>query len=209
MVKLLAGILFAAVLAQSAFAHMQIISPSPRNGVVADELSQPCGGINTPTKNVTTVSDSETFNFVLRPSHGTGNIVLSYSTVTTVSANSAWQFMSSTDVPVANTYKIPVKFNTYNLTNGESIVVQAIYNGTDDNETEKYYACFDVKLSADASSSSGSATEGESGGEDGLDTSTNSKDHSSSATSLTGSSLCTAKAVFGAAFGLLVAAAAF
>ncbi|KAJ2088494.1 hypothetical protein IW138_004182 [Coemansia sp. RSA 986] len=188
---------------------MNVISPPPRSGIVANELEKPCGGANTLTKNVTAVSDSSPFNFVLRPSHGTGNIILSYFTDATVTESSVPVFMESTDVPKAGEYKIPVTFDKYGLHNGQSIVVQAIYNGTDSGETEEYYVCFDIKLSADASNSAAesgdetnTASNSESGGDDGLDSST--EHSSSSAMSLLQSSPLMAKLALG-----IFAAAAF
>ncbi|KAJ2842007.1 hypothetical protein GGI22_007697, partial [Coemansia erecta] len=97
----------------------------------ANELQKPCGGANTLTTNVTTVSASVPFNFMLKPSHGTGNIVLSYFTDSTVTNSSVPVFIESTDVPKAGQYKIPVTFDNHGLQNGQAIVVQAIYNGTD------------------------------------------------------------------------------
>ncbi|KAJ2556953.1 hypothetical protein EV175_001657 [Coemansia sp. RSA 1933] len=200
--KLLFGLLLAvASLLQCAYAHMAVISPPPRSGIIANELTKPCGGANSLTTNVTTVSDSVPFNFVLVPEHGTGNIILSYFTDITVTNSSVAVFMESTDVPKAGQYEIPVTFDTYGLQNGQEIVVQAVYNGTDSGETEEYYVCFDIKLSADAASSS------ESDGNDGLDSST--EDSSSSAMSLLQSTPSMTKLAFGVALGLFAAVGFF
>ncbi|KAJ2660085.1 hypothetical protein IWW48_003137 [Coemansia sp. RSA 1200] len=218
MIKLLSGLLLAASLAQSAFAHMSVISPPPRSGIVADQLEKPCGGANSLTKNVTTVSDSEPLNFVLKPGHGTGNIIFSYFTDITVTENSVAVFMDSTDVPKAGKYEIPVIFDKYGLKNGQNIVVQAIYNGTDDGKTEEYYACFDVKLSADASASAedssdetNAASDSETGGDNGLDSSDHSDNtETSSAASLhPQSGLSMTKLALGTALGLFAAAGFF
>ncbi|KAJ1800974.1 hypothetical protein LPJ59_000659 [Coemansia sp. RSA 2399] len=209
MVKLFSGLFLAASLVQCAYAHMSVISPPPRSGIIANELQKPCGGANTLTTNVTTVSDSVPLNFVLEPLHGTGNIILSYFTDPTVTNSSVSVFMESTDVPKAGQYEIPVTFDNYGLQNGQAIVVQAVYNGTDSGETEEYYACFDIKLSADASTSSGSPdaeSNGESGGEDGIDSSS---EHKSSAMSLLQSGPSMTKLALGTAISLFAAAGFF
>ncbi|KAJ1735791.1 hypothetical protein LPJ72_001707 [Coemansia sp. Benny D160-2] len=218
MVKLLSGLLLAVSLAQGVFAHMSVVSPPPRSGIIADELEKPCGGANSLTRNVTTVSDSEPLNFVLAPGHGSGNIILSYFTDITVTENSVAVFMDSTDVPKAGKYEIPVTFDKYGLKNGQDIVVQAIYNGTDSGETEEYYVCFDIKLSADASASADDSSDGtdtasdsETGGDNGLDSSSHSDNTvTSSAASLhSQSGLSMTKLALGTALGLIAAAGFF
>ncbi|KAJ2828303.1 hypothetical protein IWW50_001454 [Coemansia erecta] len=197
MVKLFASALAALALLQGASAHMQVISPSPRSGVVGDELIAPCGGGNIVTKNITTFAASGDSEFVLRPSHGTGNLIFSYFTDLTVTNSSKALPLKDIPIPKPDTYKTTIDFADAKLKSGQQIVVQAIYNGTDDGKTEQYYVCFDVKLADKAEpSADASESESESDGESGLDSS------SSGASSLTASAIS-------AAVGLLVAAAAF
>ncbi|KAJ2795491.1 hypothetical protein H4R20_005859 [Coemansia guatemalensis] len=202
MVKLLASGIATIALLQSAWAHMQVISPSPRSGITADQLIGPCGGANSLTKNVTTFAVDGDSEFVLRAGHGTGNIIFSYFTVETVDNNTKAHSLKDVPVPKPDTYNTTINFSESGLKSGDQIVVQAIYNGTDEGETEEYYVCFDVKLADEASGSDdGSDTESEE------DSSTD--DNTSSSSSLFATSTITTKAVFGTAFSLLVAAAAF
>ncbi|KAJ2616418.1 hypothetical protein H4S08_000809 [Coemansia sp. RSA 1365] len=193
MVKLLANGIATIALFQSAWAHMQVISPPPRSGITADQLSGPCGGVNSLTKNVTTFAVDGDSEFVLRPGHGAGNLIFSYFTDETV--DNKTKAYSLKDVPVSkpDTYNTTINFSDAGLKSGDQIVVQAIYNGTDDGKTEQYYACFDVKLT-------GKASNGKDNGDD---------DGTSSASSLFAASAITTKAVLCTAFSLLVATAVF
>ncbi|KAJ2704942.1 hypothetical protein H4R19_005182 [Coemansia spiralis] len=193
MVKLLSSAVAAAVIAQSAWAHMSVIAPPPRSGIVKDELIAPCGGGNVPTKNMTTFSVNGNSDFVLRPGHGSGNLIFSYFLDTTVTNDTKAHLLKDVPIPKPDTYTTTIDFAAAGLKAGQQIVVQAIYNGTDDGKTDKYYVCFDVKLSG-ASPASASHEEHES--------------HSSSASSLATHAL-SLKAVLGATAGLLVAAAMF
>lgn len=225
MVKLTSGLLLpllsGAALLQGACAHMKVISPSPRNGAIKDELNKPCGGINTPTKNITTFdansSDSE---FILRPSHGTGNLIFNYYTDLTVTNNTKSFPLDNVPIPTPGTYKTKLDFSKAGLKNGQSIVVQAIYNGTDHGETEEYYACFDIKLAP--SSNSGSESESEPESDSKMDSNTDSMSASTSMTKTesstssetsdhTSGAVSLVTAGVSAALGLLVAvgAAAF
>ncbi|KAJ2141443.1 hypothetical protein IW136_002275 [Coemansia sp. RSA 678] len=197
MVKFFASALAAVALIQGACAHMQVISPSPRSGIVADELIAPCGGGNVETKNITTFAVSGDSEFVLRPSHGTGNLIFSYFTDLTVTNSSKAYPLKDVPIPKAGTYTTTIDFADAKLKSGQHIVVQAIYNGTDEGKTEKYHVCFDVKLADKAESSAGTESS-ETEGESGLD----SDSDSSSASSLTASAIS-------AAIGMLVVAAAF
>ncbi|KAJ2783667.1 hypothetical protein H4R18_001577 [Coemansia javaensis] len=193
MLKSIATTVAAVALFQGALAHMGVISPPPRNGVVADELQRPCGGGNTPTKNVTTFAVDGDSEFVLRPGHGTGNILFNYFTDTTVTNDTKSYPLANVPVPKPGNYTTKLDFGKAGLKAGQSIVVQAIFNGTDEGKTEQYYVCFDVKLAADSSGSSDS----ESSNTKTSDTNT-SDTHSGASP----------KVVFGAAIGLLAAAAA-
>ncbi|KAJ1868948.1 hypothetical protein H4R99_005731 [Coemansia sp. RSA 1722] len=209
MVKIFASAVAAFALVQSACAHMAVISPPPRNGVIGDELLKPCGGGNEVTRNVTTFSVDSTSNFVLRPSHGTGNLIFNYFTDLTVTNNSVAHPLANIEIPKADTYDTPIDFGKAGLKNGQQIVVQAIYNGTDDGETVPYYVCFDVKLGEVEDASSDANSDGEQGSvsDDGdeLDSVESSESKSSSASS----AFVSTKSVLGAAAGLLIAAFAF
>ncbi|KAJ2078297.1 hypothetical protein H4R24_004574 [Coemansia sp. RSA 988] len=188
MVKLLASGIATIAFLQSAWAHMSVISPPPRSGITADELIGPCGGANSLTKNVTTFAVDGDSEFVLRPGHGKGNLIFSYFTDEKVDNSTKAHPLKDVPVPKPDTYKTTINFSDAGLKSGDQIVVQAIYNGTDEGKTEEYYACFDVKLADEAN---------------GNDEST------SSSSSLFAASTITTKIVFGTAFSLLVAAAAF
>ncbi|KAJ2160216.1 hypothetical protein GGF46_002425 [Coemansia sp. RSA 552] len=162
MVKVLSAVsAAAAVLLHGASAHMQVISPPPRSGVMGDQLLRPCGGGNEPTKNVTTFAASGDSEFELRPSHGTGNIIYSYFTDATVTNSSEAHKLDDIEVPEPGTYKTKLDFSKAGLKAGQDIVVQAIYNGTDDGKTEQYYVCFDIKLVDEAESSGDSESDDE------------------------------------------------
>ncbi|KAJ2910736.1 hypothetical protein GGI21_000556 [Coemansia aciculifera] len=202
MVKLFAALLASAALVHSALGHMQVISPPPRSGIIANELNKPCGGANTLTTNVTTYDVNSNPVFVLRPSHGTGNIIFNYFTDLTVTNDTKSYPLANVPVPVAGTYNTTIDFAKAGLKDGQSIVVQAIYNGTDSGATEEYYVCFDIKL---ASLTTGSST-GSSSTPTQSSTPTSSSTKSSTTKSNNASSI---KAVLGSAFGLAVAAALF
>ncbi|KAJ1883730.1 hypothetical protein LPJ66_010950 [Kickxella alabastrina] len=212
MVKIFATAIATAALLQCAWAHMGIISPPPRSGIVGDQLNKPCGGSNALTRNVTTFSVDALNDFVLRPSHGTGNLIFNYFTDITVTNDSIAHPIIDVPIPAPNTYTTPLDFAKAGLKNGQSIVVQAIYNGTDHDETEQYYVCFDVKLSADADTVKSDSADDKESEDAGLDSKTDdAKDESksSSSSSAPKSALVSTKAVIGAAAGLLVAAFAF
>ncbi|KAJ2780499.1 hypothetical protein GGI15_003522 [Coemansia interrupta] len=209
MVKIFASAVAAAALLQSAYAHMAVISPPPRSGIVANELLKPCGGGNdVVAKNTTTfsVASGSTNNFILRPSHGSGNLIFNYFTDLTVTNNSVAHPLDNVPIPAAGTYETALDFAKAGLKSGQQIVVQAIYNGTDSGETEEYYVCFDVKLTdeiIESSSDSDSEDAGGSDGDDELDSVESTKSGSPMSATIS------AKAVLGAAAGLLVAAFAF
>ncbi|KAJ1851990.1 hypothetical protein LPJ73_002912 [Coemansia sp. RSA 2703] len=206
MVKIFASAVAAAALLQSAFAHMAVISPPPRSGIVANELIKPCGGGNdVVAKNTTTFSvASSNNNFVLRPSHGTGNLIFNYFTDLTVTNNSIAHPLDNIQIPAAGTYDTKIDFAKAGLKAGQQIVVQAIYNGTDSGETEEYYVCFDVKLTDEIiESSSDSEKESNVESDDELDSVESTKSGSPKTAAIS------AKAVLGAAAGLFVAAFAF
>ncbi|KAJ2726816.1 hypothetical protein GGI07_000327 [Coemansia sp. Benny D115] len=217
MVKIFASAIATAALLQSTLAHMLVVSPPPRSGVVSDELLKPCGGGNTfVARNATTFSVDAPGEFVLRPGHGKGNLIFSYFTEQTITNDTKATFLQSVDVPEPKTYNTTLDFAKAGLKNGQDIVVQAIYNGTDDGVTEEYYVCFDVKL-ADVSSASESASasksdDSKSDSKDESKTSSDDKDEDkdkSSSTSGALTSTISAKAVLGAAVGVLAAAFAF
>ncbi|KAI9474673.1 hypothetical protein LPJ78_003374 [Coemansia sp. RSA 989] len=188
MVKFFALASAAATLLQSAYAHMSIISPPPRSGVVADEIYAPCGNGNTPTSNITTFAVEGNSEFVLRPGHGTGTLTFSYFTDLTVTNSSTAHLLKEVPVPKPDTYTTDIDFSKANLKSGDHIVVQAVYNATTDGKVELFYACFDVQLADEASSKDeGDAT-------DGLDSTT------SGASSIS---------AIGSVVGLLAMAAAF
>ncbi|KAJ1723617.1 hypothetical protein LPJ53_002057 [Coemansia erecta] len=209
MVKIFASAVAAAALLQSAYAHMAVISPPPRSGIVANELNKPCGGGNdVVANNITTfsVASGSTNNFVLRPSHGTGNLIFNYFTDLTVTNNSVAYPLDDVPIPVAGTYETSLDFAKAGLKAGQHIVVQAIYNGTDSGDTEEYYVCFDVELSdeiIESASDSKNDSDSDSDDDDELDSVESTKSGSPKAAAIS------TKAVLGAAAGLLVAAFAF
>ncbi|KAJ1735514.1 hypothetical protein LPJ61_000507 [Coemansia biformis] len=197
---------------------MSVIAPPPRSGITADELIRPCGGANEPTKNLTTFGVGDQSEFILRPGHGSGNIIFNYFLDTTVSNDTKSYPLANVPIPQPGTYTTKIDFASAGLKSGQQIVVQAIYNGTDSGKTEEYYVCFDVKL-ADKAPSSASG-EDHSSANNGDHSSANNGDHSSasngghssetSAASSFAMQVVSLKAALGAAAaGLLVAAAAF
>ncbi|KAJ2808547.1 hypothetical protein H4S07_003397 [Coemansia furcata] len=197
MVKLFAALLASAALLQGALGHMQVISPPPRSGIVANELIKPCGGGNTLTTNVTTYDVNSKPVFVLRPSHGSGNLIFNYFTELTITNDTKPFPLANIPIPKADTYNTTLDFAKAGLKNGQSIVVQAIYNGTDSGVTDQYYVCFDVKLagiSSTATSDTSSAPTSAS--------SSGSSKHDSETSKNAASSI---QAVLGAIFGLAVA----
>ncbi|KAJ1995321.1 hypothetical protein GGI04_005840 [Coemansia thaxteri] len=204
MVKLLAALLASAALLQCASAHMSVISPPPRSGIIANELIKPCGGGNTLTKNVTTYDANSGALFVLRPGHGTGNLLFNYFTDLTVTNDTKSFPLANVPIPVAGTYNTTLDFAKAGLKNGQSIVVQAIYNGTDSGNTDQYYVCFDVKLASASSTAGPGATHTASDieSDSGLDTQA-----SQAKTTKTSGAVSSVKAALGAFIGLAVAAA--
>ncbi|KAJ1648073.1 hypothetical protein J3B02_002108 [Coemansia erecta] len=203
MVKIFASAAVTAfALVQSACAHMAVISPPPRSGIIGNELLKPCGGGNQVVdRNITTFAVDSTSNFVLRPSHGTGNLIFNYFTDLDVTNSSKAYPLDDVPISKPDTYTVPIDFAKAGLKDGQHIVVQAIYNGTDDGETEQYYVCFDVKLGE--VESAGSDSENHSDSEDELDSVESTKSGSIKSASVS------AKAVLGAAAGLAIAAFAF
>ncbi|KAJ2415792.1 hypothetical protein GGI10_001452 [Coemansia sp. RSA 2530] len=160
MVKLFATLLASAALLQGALGHMAVISPPPRSGIVANQLLKPCGGGNTLTTNVTTYDVDSKSVFVLRPGHGAGNLIFNYFTDSTITNDTKSFPLADVPVPKPGTYNTTLDFAKAGLKNGQSIVVQAIFNGTDDGKTEEYYVCFDVKLASLSTGSSSATTSG-------------------------------------------------
>ncbi|KAJ2792976.1 hypothetical protein H4R21_006075, partial [Coemansia helicoidea] len=147
MVKLLSSaVVAAAAIAQGAWAHMKVIAPPPRVGDTKDQLIAPCGGGNVPTKNLTTFSVNGDSEFVLRPGHGTGNLIFNYFLDTTVTNDSVAHPLKDVPMPKPDTYSTKIDFAAAGLKAGQQIVVQAINNVTDDGKNSQFYACFDVKL---------------------------------------------------------------
>ncbi|KAJ2328899.1 hypothetical protein GGI00_004075 [Coemansia sp. RSA 2681] len=205
MVKLFATLLASAALLHSALGHMSVISPPPRSGIVANQLLRPCGGGNTLTTNVTTYDVDSKPVFVLRPGHGAGNLIFNYFTDLTVTNDTKALPLADVPIPKPGTYNTTLDFAKAGLKNGQSIVVQAIFNGTDSGKTEQFYVCFDVKLAGIASGSStgASSTPSSSATSTASSTSSESSEPESSKTN----SASSVQAVLGAAFGLAVAAA--
>ncbi|KAI8325621.1 hypothetical protein GQ54DRAFT_254505, partial [Martensiomyces pterosporus] len=209
MVKLFSGLLAAAALLQGAVAHMSVISPPPRSGIIANELIKPCGGGNTPTTNVTTYAIDSNPVFVLRPGHGSGNLIFNYFTDLTVTNDTKAYPLDNVPIPAAGVYNTTLNFAKAGLKAGQSIVVQAIYNGTDEGTTDQYYVCFDIKLakSGEASGTASSPASSETGALHGLESSTAAAT-SAPASSTKPNSATSVKAAMGAALGFFVAAIA-
>ncbi|KAJ1826990.1 hypothetical protein LPJ56_001902 [Coemansia sp. RSA 2599] len=208
MVKVFASAVAALALVQSAYAHMGIISPLPRSGIIGNQLLKPCGGGNEVVdRNITTFSVDSTNLFSLRPSHGTGNLIFNYFTDLDVTNDTVAHPLEDIKIDKPGTYNTTLDFAKAGLKNGQQIVVQAIYNGTDDGETEQYYVCFDVKL-AEIEESGSDSKESSSDSKDSSETEKGEDSQSSSSGSVQSASV-SAKAVLGAAAGLLVAAFAF
>ncbi|KAJ1958033.1 hypothetical protein EC988_000529 [Linderina pennispora] len=199
--KFFTGLVAAAAIAQGAFAHMGVIAPKPRSGVVADELIAPCGGGNTLTKNVTTAAVGSKTLFSLKPGHGSGNLIFSYFTDLTVTNDTKATHLLDVQVPQPGIYNTTIDFAQHDLKAGQNIVVQAVYNCTDDGNNEKFYVCFDVSVADSASASSAAEPSSEGGAESGLDKST-----AAPAKSSTGSA-STLKIALGSAVAMLLAAA--
>ncbi|KAJ1966485.1 hypothetical protein GGI12_000060 [Dipsacomyces acuminosporus] len=211
MVKLFSGLLAASALVYGASAHMKVISPKPRSGIVADELIKPCGGGNTPTANVTTYAIDSKPVFSLRPGHGSGNLIFNYFTDLTVTNDTKAYPLENIPIPKAGDYNTTLDFAKAGLKPGQSIVVQAIYNGTDEGKTEQYYVCFDVKIAraGEASASASSPASSETGALSGLESASATGSAKAPASSSKPNSASSVKAALGAALGLLAAAAAF
>ncbi|KAJ2746402.1 hypothetical protein GGI20_001398 [Coemansia sp. BCRC 34301] len=215
MVKLFTTLLASAALFHSALGHMRVISPPPRSGIVGDQLYKPCGGGNVVTKNVTTYDVDTKALFVLRPGHGAGNLIFNYFTDLTITNDTKSFPLADIAVPKPDTYNTTLDFAKAGLKNGQSIVVQAIFNGTDEGKTEQYYACFDVKLADLPSGSSTGPSSTPSSNTSPTasstpNTSASSKpesDSESESESSKPNGATSVQAVLGAIFGLAVAAA--
>ncbi|KAJ2013797.1 hypothetical protein IW146_009176 [Coemansia sp. RSA 922] len=207
MVKLFTALIASAALLQGALGHMQVISPSPRSGIVADEIYKPCGGGNTLTTNVTTYDVNSKPVFVLRPGHGSGNLIFNYFTELTITNDTKSFPLADIPIPKAGTYNTTLDFAKAGLKNGQSIVVQAIYNGTDAGKTEAYYVCFDVKLAGLSSGTSTGASSTATSGTNSAPTSASSSGSSKPESETSKSAASSVQAVLGAILGLAVAAA--
>ncbi|KAJ2490131.1 hypothetical protein IWW37_003399 [Coemansia sp. RSA 2050] len=207
MVKLLATLLASAALLQGALGHMAVISPPPRSGIVANQLLKPCGGGNTLTTNVTTYDVDSKPVFVLRPGHGVGNLIFNYFTESTITNDTKSFPLADVPVPKPGTYNTTLDFAKAGLKNGQSIVVQAIFNGTDDGKTEAYYACFDVKLARLSTGSSSATASGTSSAPTSTAASDSGSSKSKSESESSKSAASSIQAAFGAILGLAIAAA--
>ncbi|KAJ2757028.1 hypothetical protein GGI19_000381 [Coemansia pectinata] len=207
MVKLFTALLASAALLQGALGHMQVISPPPRSGIVADELYKPCGGGNTLTTNVTTYDVNSKPVFVLRPGHGTGNLIFNYFTELTITNDTKSFPLADIQIPKAGTYNTTLDFAKAGLKNGQSIVVQAIYNGTDSGKTEAYYVCFDVKLAGLSSGTSSGASPTATSGTNSAPTSASNSGSSKPESKTSKNAASSIQAVLGAILSLAVAAA--
>ncbi|KAJ1876841.1 hypothetical protein LPJ71_011404, partial [Coemansia sp. S17] len=110
-------------------------------------------------------------------------------------------------IPKAGTYNTTLDFAKAGLKNGQSIVVQAIYNGTDAGKTEAYYVCFDVKLAGLSSGTSTGASSTATSGTNSAPTSASSSGSSKPESETSKSAASSVQAVLGAILGLAVAAA--
>ncbi|KAJ1945124.1 hypothetical protein FBU59_002405 [Linderina macrospora] len=199
--KFFTGLVAAAAIAQGAFAHMGVIAPKPRSGVVADELLAPCGGGNTLTKNVTTAAVGTSTLFSLKPGHGQGTLIFNYFTDLTVTNDTKATLLQQVDIPTPGIYNTTIDFSKHGLKAGQNIVVQAVYDMTEGSDNEKFYVCFDVAVADSASASADAEPSSEGGAESGLDKSSAAKPKST-----TGSASTLTVAVGSAVFMLLAAA---